>query len=167
MSPEEVPLRSCHIGTVKSHVALVPQLFVFELIWFPENGSLWFSSDITNTGKTGQKAFPWGHQIGSWIFVSSAAIDLRVNVTLFLLMRTLGKRFPVWPDWLQSPLPPWAIFFFFPLTRSHLLRVNRNLIALCPLYILNIWQSWAFTWWLQLTVSPLSLLTHTQLFRSK
>ena len=32
MSPEEVPLRSCHIDTVKSHVALVPQLFVFELI---------------------------------------------------------------------------------------------------------------------------------------
>ena len=49
MPPEEVPLRSCHIGTVKSHVSLVPQLFVFELIWFPENGSLRFSSDITNS----------------------------------------------------------------------------------------------------------------------
>ena len=52
----------------------------------------------TNTKATaGHSANIFVH---AFIFVSCAAIKLRVNLTLFFVD---GKRFPVWPDWLQLP----------------------------------------------------------------
>ena len=105
MSPEKVPLRSCHIGTVKSHVALVPQLFVFELIWFPEDGSLRFSSDITNTVENRAKG------------ISLRPPDRVMNICILCCNRSPCERDPLLADedlgkkvpcmaWLASKPPP-------------------------------------------------------------
>ena len=77
-------------------LAVQPTLFN---IWSPNSTDTFICiCQNSNTKATaGHSANIFVH---AFIFVSCAAIKLRVNLTLFFVD---GKRFPVWPDWLQLP----------------------------------------------------------------